>query len=150
MGNGAEGLGARRLSGKILELALEALMIVFAVLIALGFEEWREERQLQEFADRAVEGVLAEVRANLDEFRNTDSLIARNLANLQEVVSEEDLSLLNGDISLTLPDVSSAAWSAAQMSQAAAYLDYDWVIEVSRVYSVTDTYSNIADRLVGS
>ena len=46
-------------------------MVVFAVTVALAVEEWREERQLQEFADRARAGVIAEVRANIDEFERT-------------------------------------------------------------------------------
>ena len=34
------------------------------------------------------------------------------------------------------------------MSQATPYLDYDWVIQVSRVYEVADVYSTIADGLI--
>ncbi|MGY8778357.1 MAG: hypothetical protein ACKVIN_09555 [Longimicrobiales bacterium] len=35
---------------------------------------------------------------------------------------------------LRLPEISSAAWSAAQSSEAGPYLDYDWVIQVARAY----------------
>jgi hypothetical protein len=31
---------------RVFDLTLEALMVVFAVLVALGVEEWREERQM--------------------------------------------------------------------------------------------------------
>ena len=129
------------------ELALEALMIVFAVLVALGFEEWRDEQQMREFADRAKAAVLAEIRANLDEFQTTRPAMASNIAMLEEVVSERDLALLD-NIGFTLPDISSAAWNAALVSQAAGYLDYDWVIEVSKLYDIVDTYSHIADGVI--
>ena len=100
----------RSLRTRLPELALEAVMIVFAVLVALGFEEWRDERQMQEFADRARAAVLAEIRANLDEFRNTGPGLSERVDGLGEVVREGDPSLLVDGISLTLPDISTAAW----------------------------------------
>jgi hypothetical protein len=46
----------RSLLTKLPELALEAAMVVFAVLVALGVEGWNDERQMREFADRARAG----------------------------------------------------------------------------------------------
>lgn len=46
---------------KLAELATEALMVVFAVLVALGVEEWREERRLRTFAERARAAVDLEI-----------------------------------------------------------------------------------------
>jgi hypothetical protein len=94
-------------------LALEALMVVFAVLVALGVEEWREQRQMAAFAERVRSAVLAEV-----------------------------------DLSLTLPEFSSAAWSAAQASQVAPHLDYEWMIAVSRAYESYAIYSRISERVI--
>ena len=138
----------RSLRTRLPELALEAVMIVFAVLVALGFEEGRDERQMQEFADRARAAVLAEIGANLEEFRDTGSGLSERVDGLGEVVREGDPSLLVDGISLSLPDVSTAAWGAALASQATPYLDYDWVIRVSRAYEVSDVYSTIADGLI--
>ena len=143
MSSGTRGLGTR-----LAELALEAVMVVFAVLVALGFEEWRDERQMQEFADRARTAVLAEVEANLEEFRTTETGLSESVDGLGEVVREDDPSLLVDGISLTLPDISTAAWGAALASQATPYLDYDWVIQVSRGYEAADLYSTMADGLI--
>jgi len=66
----------RSLLTKLPELALEAVMVVFAVLVALGVEEWSDERQMREFADRARAGVIVEMRANLDEFQETGPNLA--------------------------------------------------------------------------
>ena len=51
-------------------------MVVFAVLAALGVEQWREDRQLQWFAERAREAVEFEIRQNLDEFQRTGPVLA--------------------------------------------------------------------------
>ena len=40
-------LTGEKVRWRFAELATEALMVVFAVLVALGVEEWREERQLR-------------------------------------------------------------------------------------------------------
>lgn len=67
-----EGGGNRLRSGKLrwklAEIAIEAVMIVFAVLLALGFEEWRDEQQLRQLADRARVAVDVELQQNLTEF----------------------------------------------------------------------------------
>jgi hypothetical protein len=44
-------------------LMLEAAMVVFAVLLALGVDEWRQTAALQEQVDRARAGVEAELRS---------------------------------------------------------------------------------------
>lgn len=123
-------------------------MVVFAVLVALGVEEWRDEAQLREFAARAEEAVVAEVRANLEEFRTTGPALEASMEKLAEALRESDISLLNGAVGLELPDFSSSAWRATQSSQAAPYLDYEWVIQVSRAYETYDLYSRIADRVI--
>jgi hypothetical protein len=139
---------SRSIAGRIAELALEALMVVFAVLVALGVEDWRDERQMHDFAERARTAVLAEAAANLDEFRTTVPDLSATLVKLDAVLKSDDLTLLEGDMSFELPDFSAAAWRAAQVSQAASYLDYDWLIEVSRVYEAYGIYARVADQII--
>ena len=130
------------------EMALEAVMVVFAVLVALGVEEWREERTLRDFAGRAEASVMAEIRANLDEFEQSGPTIARSVERVAEALAAEDIDALQGDLEFELPDISSAAWAAAQSSQAAPYLDYAWVIEVGRLYEAYETYERLGHQSV--
>ena len=44
---------------RVAELALEAVMVVFAVMVALGVEEWRDDRQMEELSERARAAVEA-------------------------------------------------------------------------------------------
>jgi hypothetical protein len=140
--------GAGSLRSKLPELVVEAAMVVFAVLVALGVEEWREERQMREFAGRAQSAVLAEVRANLEEFQATGPGLDSTLTALGRFMRDDDVSILPGGVGLVLPDFSSAAWHAAEVSQAATYLDYEWVIRVSRAYEVYDTYSRVSNDIL--
>lgn len=133
---------------KFSDLALEALLVVFAVMVALAVEEYREERQLQDFADRARIAVVAEVQANVDEMILTGPGLDSTAAKLGGVLESGDMAGLAGDISFTLPEISTAAWRAAQVSRAAPYLDYEWMIQVSRAYEVYDTYRIVGNQAI--
>lgn len=151
-------LGSDRMRWKLAELATEALMVVFAVLVALGVEEWREERQLREFADRARAAVDREIEQNLAEFRSAGpSLIdGRNsvrsmlqaLRDAQESRDRGESGSANFNFNFDFPDVSTAAWRVAQASQAAPYFDYDWVIGRARYYDGLETYLDLRDEVV--
>ncbi len=107
--------------------------------VAFGVEEWREERQLRRFADVARAAVELELRENLDEFRDAEPALEEVTELFHRVLqaeSEDD------------PEISSAAWRAAQASQASPYFDYDWVIRVSRVYDVQVLYEQARGQLL--
>ena len=63
-------LTGEKVRWRLAELATEAMMVVFAVLVALGVEEWRQERQLRAFADRARAAVDLEIEQNLEQLRS--------------------------------------------------------------------------------
>jgi hypothetical protein len=65
-------------------------MVVFAVMVALAVEGWSEDRQMREFADRARQGVITEIRANLDDFRQNGPGLLDTEATLWEVIREEE------------------------------------------------------------
>ena len=152
---GIAAVTGRRAGWDLAAMAAEALMVVFAVLVAFGVEEWREERQLRQFAASARAAIELEMQENLDEFRSSQPSLRSLLQRLAAFVQAEDESdPVFGDrsfeISLSLPNVSSAAWRTAQTSEAAPYFDYDWIIRVSQVYDVLDAYERARDLMLDS
>lgn len=144
-----------RVRWRLAELATEALMVVFAVLVALGVEEWREERQLRAFADRARAAVDQEIELNLAEFRSTESnlsegseTVATLLQALLEARESGESGSVEGSFSFSEPEISMAAWRVAQASQAAPYFDYDWVIDRARHYEFLERYSDLWHRFM--
>ncbi len=157
MSEGQQTLGGKlaALTGrsKLAELAIESMMVVFAVLAAFGVEQWREERQLRRFADVARAAVELELGENLNEFREAEPALGEVSELIQRVLqaeSEDDPLFADGEIgfSLSLPEISSAAWRAAQASQASPYFDYDWVIRASRVYELQVLYEQARGQLL--
>ena len=137
---------------KLPEIAVEAVMVVFAVFAAFGVEEWREERQLRQFAEVARTAVETEIAENLAEFRTTEPVLSAMVAQLERLLrAARDSGVgLHDELNLGLrmPRTSTAAWRAAQGSQAAPYFDYDWVIRVSRIYELYEGYADVRRQVV--
>ncbi|MEM7414064.1 MAG: hypothetical protein AAF389_01125 [Gemmatimonadota bacterium] len=129
-------------------VAAEVGMVVFAVIVALWFEGWNEERELRERATEARAAVELEIRANLLEFERTGEALDRTAAQLSEAIDAGTMAALEGSIEFELAEVSSAAWRAAQLSEAARYLDYEWLIAVSRAYEAHEVYRRLSDQAV--
>ena len=144
------------LSRKLPEIAVEAAMVVFAVLAAFGIDEWRETRQLRQFAVSARSAVETELAENLAEFRAMQSALTTLTGQLEAQLEQahravrEDRTDLDGalDLNLRLPQISTAAWRVAQGSQAAPYFDYGWLIQVSRIYEVYEGYADVRGQVV--
>ncbi len=135
---------------KLPEIALEAAMVVFAVLVAFGVDEWREQRQLRDFAAAARSAVETEIAENARQFRETQPMLTaltEQVEGVLEMARGEGRSDVSLNLSLRLPQVSTAAWDVAQGSQGAPYFDYDWVIRVARAYEGYEGYAEIR-RLV--
>lgn len=125
-------------------------MVVFAVLAALGVEQWREDQQLQRFAERAREAVDLEIGQNLDEFRRTGPALparrdemAAALRNLLGAQRGEPSGAVELTFEWSFPDASSAAWRVAQ-----PYFDYDWVLARSREYDSLARYQEVLNESV--
>jgi len=122
-------------------MLLDVVGVVFAVLVALAADEWRDNRELQQQADRAQAAVLAELRANRTELERTrpsiDSTEAR-LAEGSRVSAEGRARALSLD--LEFPDFSDAAWRITQVTDAASRIDFDWLTRVARIYETQELY----------
>jgi hypothetical protein len=144
---------AGNLRRKLPELLLEAAMIFFAVILALAAEEWREDRDRDELADRALRAVIEELRSNRDEIERTGSQNLEGLDAARSVLADLEAGRDRGEVGIGLEValLSSAAWQSAQMSQAVQYLDLDVMRRLSEAYEVQDLYdrmqTNAVDRM---
>lgn len=138
-----------RLREKLPELLLETGSVVFAVLLALGVDEWRERRNQEALAERARASILEEIRANREDLRSSRepnrALLRKIEAALPRLAEDPGARIEEGsDVQLAVTFqvalLSSAAWQTAQMTQAAHFLDFDWVTRVSRVYDQQALY----------
>lgn len=132
----SDGRGRRKLGG----LVLEAAMVVFAVLVALAVDEWREGRQRAEQVDRARAAIEAELRANQEELARGGPTVARLHAAVDTLVRDLRAGRrnLSWEIQADIPDFSDAAWQTARATGVMAHMDYPWVLQVARVYETQE------------
>ena len=141
---------ARTLRQRAARILVEVVSVVFAVLVALAVDEWRQDRQVRHDAEAAKAAILAELRANDAELVRTgpsvDSLAAR-LAVLRERIRAGSRST-TGSLNVQLPDFSDAAWRTAQMTRATTHLDLAWLIRVAKAYEAQSLYTDLRNDVV--
>jgi len=102
-------------------LAVEALLIVLSVLLALALDNWREEREHRELAHRAMQSFVDEMRYNCHRIL---------------VVADYHQAVLSGEQSpqgLQVGLLRNDAWEVIKTSGAAAWLDYDLIEQMSAI-----------------
>lgn len=130
----------------------EVISIVFAVVVALAADEWRENRQLQQQADAARAAVVRELRANRDELAATEESIEAAFAGLERAAAEIDSGQARSAlrVDLSLPDLSSGAWEGARLVAASGRFDVDWLVRVAQLYETQKLYDVFRIELLRS
>jgi hypothetical protein len=132
------------------ELVLEALFVVFAVLVALAVDEWNEGRELRAQADLARAAVMSELESNQAELAAGRESMAEMLIAVGKVV--ESLRKGGGGptegVSGIFPDFSDAAWETARVTGTVARMDYDWVLATARVYEAQELTLDLQQQAI--
>jgi hypothetical protein len=132
-----------RLAARLPEIIIEALFLLVAVVLAFAVEEWREERELDRLADEARIAIVREVTRNRDELResrqDTADAVAALEARLAASARGEALPP-KLEVNLELALLSSAAWRAAQSTEASRRMNYAWMLQVSQSYELQAMY----------
>jgi hypothetical protein len=130
------------LRARLPEILIQTFFVLVAVLLALVVDEWREDRELDRLAAEARAAILSELTRNRDELASGEEQLEAVVANVQAVIDGGDEPAVGESLSvqLNLALLSTAAWQAAQSSEALRRLDYDWVIETAQLYELQDMY----------
>lgn len=132
------------------DILLEAGMIFLAVLLALAAEEWRETRDRQALADRALAAVVEELRSNAEELEETGLRNAERIESARVILQQLEAGeeRLEADVGLEVALLSAAAWQSAQMSQAVQYFDLEVMRQLSEAYEIQDLYDRLQTRAI--
>ncbi|WP_300528731.1 hypothetical protein [Maricaulis sp.] len=130
--------------------ALEATLIVFAVVLGFLVNEWREDRDSAVEAELALSRIVVELEANLATLETAQAYheqIGENLAGLeQQLASGElpsegrllDIAMSSMPQGISPPILSDVAWTYAGQTGALDQLDFELMAEVARLYSVQE------------
>jgi hypothetical protein len=135
-----------RLRHKLPEILIEAGSIVLAILLAFAVDEWRERRAQLAVAERARRTIVSELKANRSELRGTRGANAQTLENIsKQVAAFGDGPVTSVQTNMNLSQLSAAAFQTAQATEAAQFLDFEWLVQVGRTYELQRTYVSTQD-----
>lgn len=125
------------------KLVMEFASVVFAVLLALGLNHWRESIAEQKVADKALLYIFLEIRANQ---RDVEAEISSYQERLEEVKVYKD-SFDKGEgmrysLGFNIPLLSKAAWNVANSTGAVKDFDQDLLLELSGLYTFQEMYQS--------
>ncbi len=128
-------------------LALEVFSIVLGVLLALGLSEWADDRENHRLAKSALLNISKEISSNLE----TLTLIHEN--NVQTVNAITAQSESNADKSQSfIPGIQlqETAWEAFLATGMSGYVNYDTILELSKMYAIQRVYKQTGMQMTES
>ena len=126
-----------------MKYAYEMVSIIIGVLIALGVDEWNEDRQNQERARTALINIQNEAKMNLSILEVLHPRNMEAFAVVQTESSEDDSATIVPG--LQLQDV---AWKTLMSNGISGHVDYDELYQVAEIYSIQQIYKDFANQFV--
>ena len=150
--------GSLRWRSWISRVLVESVLVVGSILLALGVDEWNEDREFEDLASRSLVNFEREIQQN--RLRVEDVTLFH--AGLRDVLANMDASgeavptttirnIMEGFQPALLV---STAWETAVATGALGYMDYDVVAGLSLTYNMQErlgalNQSGLNDLLVG-
>jgi hypothetical protein len=126
----------------------ESMLIILSILVALGLDEWRDDRQDAENIEQALMNFIGEVqlnRARVDDAAPFNQGLRHVLNRRQEVKAIESVATFINIIESYNPVVlQSTAWETAIATGSLAKMDYNLVSALSLTYSLQNRYQQVS------
>ncbi|MCH8072418.1 MAG: hypothetical protein IIA09_10745 [Proteobacteria bacterium] len=126
----------------------ESTLIVLSILVALGLDEWRGERQDEETVQLALSNFASELRQNQARVedaapfnRGLRSVLRNRYENGDIDSVDEFVNMVESYVPVVLQ---SAAWETALATGSLAKMEYDLVSALSLTYSLQNRYQLIS------
>lgn len=129
----------------IWKIVFEFLSIVFAVLLALGLNSYKQNFDLKKESKVLTEKILIECRKNLTKL---DTVIYQNQDFRMYLDSVRTLEKVDGfrfDFSNEL--LSSSAWQFTQVSRSFQLMDQSFLDDATELYEVQNYYMDISNQM---
>lgn len=127
-------------------LFLEFISVVFAVLLALGLNSYKQTHDLKKESDTLSKKIIAECTRNLEELDSVNIDNNKYLAYLDSIlVSNEDIRSFRIDINGEL--LNSSAWKYTQNSPAFNHIDNQLLDKATQVYELQEYYMKVSGQM---
>ena len=126
------------------QVIIESILIVLSILVALGLDSWRQNKEDEEFVRTALSNFLIEIQRNKTqlEVNAPFNIGLRKVMNRHYL--EGDLDTVDEFVSMVESygpaTLRQTAWDTALATGSLAKMDYDLVTALSHTYSLQDRY----------
>jgi hypothetical protein len=123
-------------------IIIEVLSIVMGVLLALGVNEWNEDRIDSRKADEALRDVHAELILN----QKLLTTVHKNNSAIVKAIAEE----VQGDEGQFVPglQIQDTAWKTMQAAGVNEHVEYEMLSMLSATYSFQEVYRSISYQMI--
>lgn len=131
----------------ISQVVFEFISIVFAVLLALGMNSYKQNKDLENEGDLLRYRIIEECKRNLVQL---DTVLMENedrFNYIDSLASLDDLSSGSLDISIANELLTKSAWTFTQASRSFSYMDEAFLNDASIVYEQQDYYMTISNQM---
>ncbi|WP_422359758.1 hypothetical protein [Reichenbachiella sp.] len=127
--------------GWIGKLLMEFISVVFAVLLALGLNHWREANNDQKLAERALVNIFLEVYTNQKDVAEEQLTYEERLEEVKVYKDSYDQGEpMKYSLGFNIPLLSDAAWNVANSTGAIKDFDQDILLDLSSLYAFQEMY----------
>lgn len=131
----------------IWQIAFEFLSIVFAVLLALGLNSFKQNLDAEKEAEKIKNAIIREVMVN--ETRLDSTLIKnQDYADyLDSLVRLKPYEVKDFYFAYEFELLTNSAWQLSQNNRITTYLEEDFLMEASDIYQTQQFYQNFSEKL---
>lgn len=135
---------------------VEILLIMASVFAALAVDQYRENYRNEKKAETALQYIKGDITGNLEQIENVvayHDTIAKNFYQIANKMMGSGTIPDYTDFRQAAPKgfitplLENTGWQMAKETNALNYLDYDFVISLSRLYSLQNFYQSKLDQV---
>ncbi|MEO1050688.1 MAG: hypothetical protein AAFX87_08675 [Bacteroidota bacterium] len=140
--------GNRKRKETLIKILLEIPAVIIAVLLALGLNSWKQDRDDKAMAQKSLQNIIFEIQNNLSAVKESieDNDQARPYLDSTMARIDSGAQDIDFDISYDHSILSSAAWESANLTGAINHLDTKLVIDIADLYRIQDIYMNMGEN----
>ena len=125
------------------KIVVEFVSVVFAVLLALGLNHWREDIAEKKLARKALRNIIVEIKSNIKSLSDVRLENEEKIVELRKTASQIKSGEENDySIGYNHPIMSNSAWTIANSTGAIKDMDLDMVLELSELYIFQDMFQD--------
>ena len=136
---------------KLGKAALEIAGIVFAVLLALWLEGWRDDAELQARADDALVRIRAEITSNRADVADSNRQNLANMDGIRKAIAAgpADIDRLAAFMAISSASINDSAWTSTKMTDVLAKMPVETVGKLAALYDTQTYFTDYARYFMG-